>query len=383
VDGTPEDEGLMRAVLIIAWNDLGRVLREREALFWIFLGPLIFTVFFGLVFRDRPASPPALAVVNFDATVEVARGLSTLLEKDGIAVSAWTRVNPAGLTLEVPAGAASALKAHAKLELTLRAPADESASERSIRFKVQKALTKMYFASGVAPPSAPGDSRQEANDVSAQPDTGPLTMTQGDLGVARRDQTTGFQRSVPAYLVMFVFLNLLVSGAGIAEDRASGRLRRIAIAPVTKMQIVLGKLLGRFATGWVQIAYMLALGVVFRIRWADHPFVFFAFLSLFALMTASLGILLGTLFKDPDKCASVAVWTAIVLAPLGGLWWPLEIVGPFMRNLAYVVPTGWAMDGVNSMLAFGAGALDVAPYAAAFLAVFAVSFPLAARRLQP
>jgi ABC-2 type transport system permease protein len=181
---------------------------------------------------------------------------------------------------------------------------------------------------------------------------------------------------------MFVFLNLLVSGAGIAEDRASGRLRRMAMAPVSRSEIVLGKLLGRFAIGWIQIVYMLGFGLVVGIRWADHGWLFFAFLSLFALSSASLGILLGTLFKDPDKCASIAVWVAILLAPLGGLWWPLEIVGPVMRQLAYVVPTGWAMEGVNAMLAFGAGFWDVAPFALGFLALFAVSFPLAARRLR-
>ncbi len=92
---------------------------------------------------------------------------------------------------------------------------------------------------------------------------------------------------------------------------------------------------------------------------------------------------LGTLFKDPDKCRTFAIWTAILLAPLGGLWWPLEIVGPTMRKIAYVVPTGWAMDSVNSMLAFGAGARDVAPFAGALAALFAVSLTLAARRLKP
>ena len=91
---------------------------------------------------------------------------------------------------------------------------------------------------------------------------------------------------------------------------------------------------------------------------------------------------MGTLFKDPDKCASTAVWVAILLAPLGGLWWPLEVVGPFMRQVAYVVPTGWAMEGVNALLAFGADAWDVAPFALGFLALFAVTFPLAARRLR-
>jgi ABC-2 type transport system permease protein len=373
----------MRSVLVIAWNDLGRVLREREAIFWIFLGPLIFTLFFGFLFQPRPQQRPSIALVNLDASDEVARRLSALLEQDGVSVRSAQRVEPNRLVLEIPAGAAAAMRANAKLELTLHAAADETATERSIRFKAQKALIKVYFGLAGRPeqPAATASGPVGARETGAV--EGPLVIAPGELGVTRREQTAGFQRSVPAYLVMFVFLNLLVSGAGIAEDRASGRLRRIAVAPVTRMQIVLGKLFGRFAIGWVQIAYMLLLGVVFRIRWADHPWVFFAFLSLFALMTASLGILLGTLFKDPDKCASFAVWTAVLLAPLGGLWWPLEIVGPFMRNLAYFVPTGWAMEGVNSMLAFGAGAVEVAPYAAAFVVVFAVSFPLAARRLQP
>ncbi|MEW5983278.1 MAG: ABC transporter permease [Acidobacteriota bacterium] len=361
----------MRRVAVIAWYDLKRVLREREALFWIFVGPLIFTVFFGLLFQPRPAQRPRLAIVNHDTTAEVAQSLARMLEDDGVTAPLAEAIEPGRLTVVVPPGAAEALRAGGKAEFVLHAGAEETSRERDLRFKTQKALTRLHFTmaggSAAAPPV--GD--------------GPLAMREDDLGIERRDRTTGFQRSVPAYLVMFVFLNLLVSGAGIAEDRASGRLRRMAMAPVSTREIVLGKLLGRFAIGWVQIAYMLVVGLVAGIQWAAHFWVFFGFLTLFALASASLGILLGTLFKDPDKCASIAVWTAVLLSPLGGLWWPLEIVGPFMRRLAYVVPTGWAMEGVNAMLAFGAGLAEIWPFALGFAALFAVSYPVAARRLQP
>jgi len=47
-----------------------------------------------------------------------------------------------------------------------------------------------------------------------------------------------------------------------------------------------------------------------------------------------------------------------------------------------MVPTGWAMEPVNAMLAFGAGAREVAPFAAAFAAMFVVTFVLASRRLE-
>lgn len=361
----------MRNVLVIGWYDIKRVLLERESLFWIFVGPLIFTVFFALMFRPQEPQRPRLTIVNQDSSDEVVRGIVPQIEQDGITTSIWEKIQPGRLTLVIPSGTAAAIKTGSKVELTIHAGAEETNSERNSRFKIQKALTRLYF----------GIHSGSENPAPSSVD-GPLSIQDADLGVQRREMTTGFQRSVPAYLVMFVFLNLLVSGAGIAEDRASGRLRRMAMAPVTRREIVLGKLLGRFAIGWVQIGYMLLIGWVANIRWADHPWVFFAFLTLFALASASLGILIGTLFKDPDKCANVAVWTAVVLSPLGGLWWPLEIVGPFMRQLAYFVPTGWAMEGINAMLAFGAGAVEVAPFAGGFLLIFALSFPLAARRLQ-
>jgi ABC-2 type transport system permease protein len=361
----------MRNVAVIAWYDTRRVLRERESLFWLFVGPLIFTVFFGLVFRPGVPTRPRLALVNQDAGDEVARGMTPWLEKDGVTVTRASGVVRGRLTLTVPDGAAAALRAGKGIAFTLHAGAEESSSERNTRFKIQKAITRLYFAMSAESGGAPAAARE-----------GPLVVTEGDIGVSKREVTAGFQRSVPAYLVMFVFLNLLVSGAGIAEDRASGRLKRIAMAPVSRQEIVLGKLVGRFAIGWIQIAYMLGFGFLVGIRWAEHPLVLFAFLSLFALASASLGILLGTLFKDPDKCATTAVWVAVLLSPLGGLWWPLEIVGPFMRQVAYLVPVGWAMEGVNALLAFGADAWDVAPFAAGFLALFAVSFPLAARRLR-
>jgi ABC-2 type transport system permease protein len=361
----------MRNVLVIAWSDARRVLRERESLFWLFVGPLIFTVFFGLLFRPQAPRRPALAIVNLDADGAVVRAITPLLEADGIAVTEARAVVQERLTLVVPSGASGAMKAGEGIAFTLHAGREETSGERNVRFKIQKALTRVYLA---RPDSSPG-----AKAASAE---GPLVVADGDIGVPRREMTAGFQRSVPSYLVMFVFLNLLVSGAGIAEDRASGRLRRIAVAPVSPAEIVLGKLLGRFAIGWIQIAYMLGFGLLVGIRWAEHAWVFFAFLSIFALASASLGILLGTLFKDPDKCATTAVWAAILLSPLGGLWWPLELVGPAMRRVAYFVPTGWAMEGVNALLAFGANAWDVAPFALGFLALFAASFPLAARRLK-
>jgi hypothetical protein len=352
--------------LVIAWNGVRLTLRGREGLFWIFVGPMIFATFFGVIFKPQPPETIKLAIVNQDVSGIVADGVAGALGREGVAITRVTAVTPGVPTLVVPAGAAAALAEGRPVEFALYAGEEETRAEGDLRFKIFKTI--VASALGVKTTDPPG----------------PLAVVRTDAGVRAREVTAGFQRSVPSYMVMFVFLNLLVSGAGIAEERQLGLLRRLGMAPITKREIVLGKLLGRFFIGWLQIGWMLLAGrVLFNIRWAEHGWVFFGFLSLFALACASLGILFGTLFKDPDKCRGIAIWTAILLAPLGGLWWPIEIVGPTLRQISHLVPTGWAMEPINAMLAFDAGAREVAPFAAAFAALFAVTFFLASRRLDP
>jgi len=349
----------------IALNGVRLMLRSREAIFWVFIGPLIMATFFGIVFKPQTPSKVRVDIVNADATDTVARSVTETLEKDVIVVTPAAALTPGRTTLVVPPGAASALAVGQPLDLQLHSGGEETRADANLRFTVFKAL--VASAIGVKPTDP----------------AGPLAIVPADVGAKAQPVTAGFQRSVPSYMVMFVFLNLLVSGVGIAEERRRGLLRRLGMAPITKREIVLGKLLGRVIVGWIQIAWMLFIGrIVFKIQWAEHGWVLFGFLSLFALASASLGILFGTFFRDPDKCRGIAIWTAILLAPLGGLWWPIEIVGPTMRRISYIVPTGWAMEPVNAMLAFGAGAREVAPFAAAFLALFIVTFTFASRRLD-
>jgi ABC-2 type transport system permease protein len=349
----------------IALNGVRLTLRSREAIFWVFIGPLIMATFFGILFKPQPPSEVRVDIVNADATDTVARSIAETLEKDGIVVRYAAALTPARTTLVVPAGAASALAAAQPLDLQLHTGAEATRGDANLRFKVFKALVAL--AMGLKPTDP----------------AGPLAIVPADVGAKATPVTAGFQRSVPSYMVMFVFLNLLVSGAGIAEERKLGLLRRLGMAPIARRDIVLGKVLGRFFVGWIQIAWMLLAGrLLFAIQWAEHGWVLFGFLSLFALACASLGVFFGTLFKDPDKCRGIAVWTAILLAPLGGLWWPIEIVGPTLKRISHLVPTGWAMEPINAMLAFGTGARDVLPFAAAFAALFVVTFVLASRRLQ-
>ena len=52
---------------------------------------------------------------------------------------------------------------------------------------------------------------------------------------------------------------------------------------------------------------------------------------------------------------------AVLLAPLGGCWWPIEVTPPWMQHAALLLPTGWAMDGLHKLISYGAAPASVAP----------------------
>ena len=63
--------------------------------------------------------------------------------------------------------------------------------------------------------------------------------------------------------------------------------------------------------------------------------------------------------------AGVGVLTTMVLAALGGCWWPIEITPEWMQSLALALPTGWTMDALHKLVNFGYEPAAAAPHVAA------------------
>jgi ABC-2 type transport system permease protein len=94
---------------------------------------------------------------------------------------------------------------------------------------------------------------------------------------------------------------------------------------------------------------------------------------LMVIMSASFSLMLATLASTVRNAASLAVLTSLLLAPLGGCWWPSFLYPQWLQNIAKIVPHSWATEGFNKLMLFGASFGDAAPSMIA-LAVFTVIF---------
>jgi ABC-type multidrug transport system permease subunit len=193
----------------------------------------------------------------------------------------------------------------------------------------------------------------------------------------------GYQQSVPGNLITFVLVILLTGGAAtLAAERAHGLLRRLASAPVPRWHILYAKTLSRLALAAIQIGIFVVLGAtVFKVDWSGRPVALAIAIGGFAMTAAGIGMWLGATIRTPEAAAGFGVLIALSLASLGGAWWPLEVVSPPLQAVAGILPTGWAMNAIHSLMLFGDPMTAVLP---SVLALYLLGFGalyLASRRL--
>ena len=94
----------------------------------------------------------------------------------------------------------------------------------------------------------------------------------------------------------------------------------------------------------------------------------------FALLTSSFGLLIAAIGKTPEATRGLAIFATLIMVMLGGAWVPSFIFPQWLQTASLVVPTRWAVDGLDAMTWRGLGLqAALAPIAAllGFAALFA------------
>ncbi len=196
---------------------------------------------------------------------------------------------------------------------------------------------------------------------------------------------SGFQQAIPGTLVMFVMLVMLTSGvAMLVDDRERQLLRRLASAPLTRGQVVMGKWAGRMALATVQIAVAIGISFtpLFDMDWGQVlPMVVVILLAWGAFCT-SLALLLGSLANSGTQAANLGALATMTLAALGGCWWPIEVAPSWMQQLQMFTPTGWTMDALHKLINFNMSWQSALPHMATLLAATLLIGWIASKRFR-
>ncbi|MBT8048296.1 MAG: ABC transporter permease [Xanthomonadales bacterium] len=383
----------MGNALFIAIHDIRHQLRQGATLLWLVVMPPIFFYFIGTVtggFSSGMSGATATPLIIEAASPGFLQEQIDLRLRENDFAPEWReRIEPDPSGEDKPPVRklvfAPNLTNKILADEVVTARYDTSASSISRDYETIRIYRSLYtvLADAVAGTAQSGGSLSP--EALALLNAGPR-IWQLESGPAgnRREIPRGFEQSIPGIMVMFTLLVLLTSGASqLTIERKQGLLRRLASAPISRVELVAGKWGGRMTLALLQVGIALLMGtLVFSMHWGPDLAMVILVLAGWAAFCASAGLLLGSLASSEGQASGLGVLLANVLAALGGCWWPIEITPDWMQFIQKLLPTGWAMDALHKLISFEAGALSAVPHVAAlFIAALLVGL-LAVNRFR-
>lgn len=296
--------------------------------------------------------------------------------------------------LIIPQGFADAL---ANGEASLIYRSNEDASAPSYIRQALEATVQRWGAAQVAAnvgtdifadfaPTSDEDSetvrRELLEDAQALWDTDPVRIDfQQSAGVVTA-QGDGFGQSFPGIASMYVMFGVLPLMNAFFTERKNWTFQRMMTMPVTRGQILGGKLLTYFTLGMVQYVVLFGVGYLVGVRYGNDPLALVLLMASYTACITALALALMTIIRSEAQANGLSTFIALTLAPLGGAWWPLEVVPPAMQTVGHISPIAWVMDGYRSLIFYGGNLSTVIVPIAVLLAAAAVLFVIGVARFR-
>jgi ABC-2 type transport system permease protein len=396
----------VRQIIAIAWKDtLIRFSSRSELLFFVIL-PVVFTLVLsgGLAKIGQGDDRVQVLVVDLDHTPLSTELLQLLAQSPSIrtvavdpskAEAEFAKNNsPAWLT--VPAGFGAALSANQTEGLGVRTlPNNLNAvvAQRAITLaanQVSRALAVAGASVSEAErlkPFANAGERQAYFQASLDAARAAFAAAPNRVLVTHpagiQPSFNGNAQASAGQLITWVFIPLLATSALFAYERSSGTLRRLLTTPVGKATYLLGAIAGQLTLALLQMLLLVLFGaLVLGLKWGSSPAGLAVMLVSFGLASVALGTLLGTVVRSENQASGASMALGMSMALLGGCWYPLELFPQAARMAAQLLPTAWAMQGLNNLVLRGAGLAEVLPQAGVLFVFAAVFFAVGVWRFR-
>lgn len=173
-------------------------------------------------------------------------------------------------------------------------------------------------------------------------------------------------------LALLVGSGAVGGGVTLIEDRQSGFLRPLLVAPVSRASLVLGKLLARVVASLVLVGVLVAILASMTPLGMPHPVALVIAVTGITAIFLALGILMATRLRSLESFRLLSALVTVPLYFLSGIFYPVSTLPPLTRWLTAANPLTYGVD----LLRFGVvGVHEIPPAlsAAVLLAVAALA----------
>ncbi len=198
---------------------------------------------------------------------------------------------------------------------------------------------------------------------------------------ARAGEGSYLQFIAPGVMGMTLLFTAMYSGIALLWDRQFGFLKETLVAPVPRVEIMLGRTLGGATVAMLQGLLILIICLIAGFRPSSIAAIPLALLmmALIAIVFAALGTLIGSSLREMQGFQLIMNFLVMPIFFLSGALYPLKNLPTVLAALTRIDPLTYGVDGARGAF-IGVSHFGMLTDAAVLIAAALVLLSLGARR---
>ena len=327
--------------------------RNKLALFFTFLFPLVFLIVFGFIFGGDNHLSFKIGLINKSST-DTAERLQVILSENPVFEFENKDLNLPLEELKIQLG-------RDQIDAIIVLPQDFGSN---LKTDYPQGELQLFY----------NQSEEQLNQIitttlegifedlnqAILPIEHPLKIVSQPLQTADLDRFD----YIFAGLIGFTILSLGVFGMseGFLQDKKSKALLRIRLAPIRAWQVILATIFNRVLVGLISIALMFLAGILifdFNMRGDYFSFLGFSVISLICLL--GLGAAIAGWAQNNHQAAPLTNLASFPMMFLSGVFFPVFLMPEWLQAISAFLPLTAINDGLRLILTEGFTLLNLGP----------------------
>ena len=366
-------------ILDLFFKDILQILRDKRSLLFLVAMPIAFTLFMGFVYRSGENGEPqdmrmSLAWVEDTPGSDLSHMLYVHLEESHLLKPVFLDIDAALESLEqgevdgvviIPSEYDGQVRSGEIPQVTLIAdPA--STRGQSLYQLLRVPVSQLMSAVEIGQESARivGHSAEFAPALKLAWEKWDVIDTRIMVRVEQAEALVSeswfgdnpYNQASPGILVQFAIMGLVTSAQIVVQERKSRTLKRLMVTAMKPWEIVVGHILAMFVIVFLQIAMLVIFGqLLLDVNYLREPMGTLLVLVALGMWVSSMSLLIGLLAKGDNQVILYSMVAMFIFSGLGGAWFQLEMTGGVIATIGRLLPSAWAMTGLQNILIRGLG----------------------------
>jgi ABC-type multidrug transport system permease subunit len=155
--------------------------------------------------------------------------------------------------------------------------------------------------------------------------------------------------------MILLFIGTVLTSLGVVRERQAGTLEQLAVMPLRPRDVFVGKIAPYFLVASIDLAVVVAAGVViFDVPFNGSVLTLALGSLLFLFVTLGLGVLISGVSENQGQAIQLALMILLPQVLLSGLIFPLDSMAAGVRWIGYLLPLTYFIEISRGVMIRGA-----------------------------